>query len=191
MGAVSYLGQNLLYLLWRENVDRMRWREELAAWLGCDLRRAEDLLEGRDSELRPGERKALAKKTGFDPKMLRTQNLVTDENVHILRENLRYLIESLPHGRKKEFAKSVGVDAATVSRWHGGTLRPGKAKLLAICRYFGCPSGTDLARDPLFLATEPVGENQMRTWLRGELEGLDAATLRQMFPALARLLRRR
>ncbi len=188
---MSYLTRNLRYLLWRDKANRARWRDVLAAWLKCDIQRAEDILEGKDTELRPAERRTLAKRTGFDPKTLRTRDLLTVDNVNILAVNLRYLLDSIPHGRKKHFAADVRVDAATVSRWHSGTLRPGKSKRLEICRYFGCPAGTDLGRDPLFLAGEPVGEDQMRTWLREELDRLDADTLRRMFPALARLLRRR
>ena len=156
---------------------------------GCPLQRAEDLLEGEGKDLTSKEKKVLEKATGLAPEAL-SGDLLEKHDGDVLVENIRYLIDGLPHGQKKEFAAKQGVDVTTVSRWIGGAQRPTKTKLGRIVRYFSTPSGTDLAVDPIFLSMEPVNESQMKERLHESIDRLDAETLRTIYPALARLLKK-
>jgi transcriptional regulator with XRE-family HTH domain len=183
------LKRNIRYLLWKEGSDRKGWPSKLAKWLGSSLQRAEDLLEGEGGDLTPKEKKALEKVTGFAPEDL-SGDLLDKQSEDILAENIRHLINGLPHGKKKEFAANLGVDVTTVSRWIAGAQRPTKTKLGRIARYFSTPSGTDLAVDPVFLSMEPVNESQMKDRLHESIDRLDAETLRTIYPALARLLKK-
>lgn len=184
------LNRNIRYFFWKGSAERKEWPSRLSTWLGCPLPRAEELLEGEGDELTAKEKKALAKATGISPDDLSADQLER-QGVNILVENIRHLINGLPHGQKKEFASSMGVDVTTVSRWLGGAQRPTKRKLEEIGKYFGLPPGTDLDSEPIFLWTEPVSEAQMKNWISERIHQADGKTLREIFPALRRLLKPR
>ncbi len=183
------LARNIRYLLWKEGADRKDWQSKLAEWLGCSLQRAEELLEGNGKALTSKEKKALEKATGLAPEGL-SGDLLEKHDGDILVENIRHLIDGLPHGQKKEFAAKLGVDVTTVSRWIGGAQRPTKKKLEEIGKYFGLPPGTDLDSEAIFLWTEPISESQMKNWVTERIQHADEKTLREIFPALRRLLKR-
>ena len=183
------LKRNIRYLLWKEGAERKDWPSKLAEWLGCPLQRAEDLLEGEGEDLTSKEKKALEKATGLAPEDL-SGDLLEKHGEDILVENIRHLIDGLPHGQKKEFAAKLGVDVTTVSRWIGGAQRPTKKKLEEIGKYFGLPPGTDLDSEAIFLWTEPISESQMKSWLMEQIQQIDGKTLREIFPALRRLLKK-
>jgi transcriptional regulator with XRE-family HTH domain len=180
--------RNIRYLLWKEGAERKDWRSILAEWLGCSLQRAGDLLEGEGEALTSKEKKALEKATGLAPEDL-SGNLLEKQSVNILVENIRNLIDGLPHGQKKEFAAKLGVDVTTVSRWIGGAQRPTKKKLEEIGKYFGLPPGTDLDSEAIFLWTEPISESQIKSWITENIQQMNGRTLREIFPALRRLLK--
>ena len=183
------LKRNIRYLLWKEGADRKDWPSKLAEWLRCPLQRAEDLLEREGENLNPKEKKALEKTTGLAPEEL-SGDLLEKHDGDILVENIRHLIDGLPHGQKKEFAAKLGVDVTTVSRWVGGAQRPTKKKLEEIGKYFGLPPGTNLDSEAIFLWTDPVSETQMKSWLMEQIQQIDGKTLREVFPALRRLLKK-
>jgi transcriptional regulator with XRE-family HTH domain len=182
------LQRNIRYLLWKGDVDRKDWPSRLAEWLRCPLQRVEELLEGNGEALTSKEKKALGKATGLAPEEL-SGDLLEKHDGDILVENIRHLIDGLPHGQKKEFAAKLGVDVTTVSRWIGGAQRPTKKKLEEIGKYFGLPPGTDLDSEAIFLWTDPVSETQMKSWLMEQIQHIDGKTLREVFPALRRLLK--
>jgi transcriptional regulator with XRE-family HTH domain len=181
------LARNIRYLLWKEGADRRDWPSKLAEWLGCSLQRAGDLLEGEGEDLTSKEKKALEKTTRLAPEEL-SGDLLEKHDGDILVENIRYLIDGLPHGQKKEFAAKLGVDVTTVSRWIGGAQRPTKKKLGEIGRYFGLPPGADLITEAIFLWTEPISEGQMKRWIMEKIQQVDGKTLREIFPALKKLI---
>ena len=183
------LQKNIRYILWKGGADRKDWQSKLAEWLRCPLQRAEELLEGEGGDLTPKEKKALEKTTGLAPEEL-SGDLLEKHDGDILVENIRHLINSLPHGQKKEIAAKLGVDVTTVSRWIGGAQHPTKKKLEEIGKYFGLPPGTDLDSEPIFLWTEPISESQIKSWIADTIQRADGKTLREIFPALRRLLKK-
>jgi len=188
LGDMEGIGKNIRYLLWKEGVERKDWPSKLAEWLDCPLRRAGDLLEGEGKNLTPKEKKVLEKATGLAPEEL-SGDLLEKHDVDILVENIRHIIDGLPHGQKKEFATKLGVDVTTVSRWIGGAQHPTKKKLEEIGKYFGLPPGTNLDSEAIFLWTEPISESQMKSWIMEKTQKVDGKTLRDIFPALRRLLK--
>ena len=189
LGGMERLKRNIRYVLWKGGAERKEWPSKLVGWLGCSLPKAEERLEGEGEELTLKEKKALAKVMGLSPEDF-SADLLEKQGVNILVENIRHLINELPHGQKKEFAASLGVDVTTVSRWIGGAQRPTKKKLEEIGRYFGLPPGTDLDSEPIFLWTEPISESQMKSWIADTIQQADGKTLREIFPALRRLLKK-
>lgn len=187
--GVNDVTLNIRFLLWREGVGRGEWGAKLASLLGCDIRRSQEILGG-GVDLQPKELALIAKAYKVGVNELRTQNLVSKENVDLLAANIRHLIDGLAHGQKRQFAAELGVDVTTVSRWSSSAQRPTKTKLKRICDYFGLPLATNLEDDPVFLSLDPVTGSEMKSWLHEQIEGLDADTLRNLFPALQRLLKR-
>ena len=178
---------NLRFLLWKQNQDRRTWPDLVAEWVACDILRAEELLRG--DRLRKDEVARLAKSVGISGHDLAGNNLLSKaKNVDILRENLRCLVGGLERGEKRVFALAVGVHATTVSAWLSGKQRAERTNVGAVCRYFRLPAGTDLEKDLLFLSPLPAAEISRKRWLKEKIDGLDAAALQELFPALAKLL---
>lgn len=180
--------RNIRYLLWKEGEERRNWETRLSVWLGCSPDRAADLLEGDGEALTAKEGEILAQKTGLKIGEL-SGDLLAVHGVDVLTENIRHLIDTLPHGQKKKFAAKLGIDVTTVSRWLNGAQRPTKTKLKQICNYFGLPLETNMESETVFLWTGPIGETQMRGWIWEKVEQLDGKTLREIFPALNKLLK--
>jgi transcriptional regulator with XRE-family HTH domain len=180
---------NIRFLLWRMQVSRYEWASLLAEVLGGDSTRATELLSGKGLPLTAAEDALVVKalKAGAGKSLLK-EDLLQSEGTNILSENIRHLIGELPFGEKKEFASAIGVDATTVSRWNNGGYAPTKGKLGDVVDYFGIPSDVDIKTDPIFLSTEPLTETQCREWLKEQIDRIEKKSLREIMPALKRLL---
>ncbi len=187
---MSPFATNIRYILWRSGAARDQWASRLAELLGCEPSRAEAVLAGTVEALLPEEQKKLAHRLKVSVKELSSPGLLTSREVDILGENIRYLVNTLPYGKKKEFAAQLGIDVTTVSRWVGGLQRPTRAKFGRIARFFSLPAGVDLGADPIFLSMEPVSELEMKARLHEAIDNLDGETLRTLYPVLARLVKR-
>jgi transcriptional regulator with XRE-family HTH domain len=86
---------------------------------------------------------------------------------------------------------SLGVEPTTVSRWLNGSYKPQASNLRRMVTYFELPPDTDLRETPLFLSEEPVALTDRRNWLHSRLNALSSADLRDLYPALRRLLEER
>lgn len=188
---MNYLSQNLRYLLLEKGIKRNHWVETLAVSIQCDLRRAQALLEGQADDLSDGETRALVQFSGMDIEKLKSENLIDTRKVDVFSLNLSFLLERLPHGKKKNLAESLGVDQTTISRWGNSTQRPTKNKIRALADYFNLPKTIDLEKEPIFLSTMPIGEAETKQWLKERIDLLDRDTLRELMPALIVLLKRK
>jgi transcriptional regulator with XRE-family HTH domain len=177
--------ENVRYLLWKEGISPTEWASRLAQWARCDVQRAEEILQG--GALRPSEQTAIANATHCSEEELQLARLV--EGVDILQENFKFLVTGFEHGRAKKFAEHIQVKPVTVSRWANKSQKPQKRVFPAVCRYFELPEGTDLEEDALFLLPYPDNDKQRRTWLQQRIEHLSPTALRELFPALQRLLK--
>ena len=191
IGAMKYLSQNLKYLLLEKGIKRSARNETLAASLHCDQRRAQAILEGQADNLSQDEMAALVHFSGMDFEKLASENLIETKQADLFSLNLSFLLERLPHGKKKHLAESLGVDQTTISRWGNGTQRPTKQKITALADYFSLPKTIDLEKEPIFLSTMPIGEAETKQWLKERIDALDRETLRELVPALIMLLKRR
>jgi len=185
---MNYLSQNLKYLLLEKGIERNDWIKTLASSLGRDERRARGILEGQAGTLNQGEMEALAHFARMDFGKLASENLIEIRKVDVFALNLSFLLERLPHGKKKHLAENLGVDQTTISRWGSGTQRPTKQKIRALADYFSLPKTIDLEKEPIFLSTMPIGEAETKQWLKERIDELDRETLRDLVPALIKLL---
>ena len=183
-----YVSENIRFLLWLNGTARATWAGRVREWTGCDPHRAEALLASAVPS--PLEIDALAAALGKTDEELRFARLVEEsKRIDVLQENLRHLIDGLPHGEQKQFAAALDVHPTTVSRWKSGVQRPSDVVLREIGRYFGVPDRTDLRKQPLFLEFTPRSDQARRDWLHEQVQGIPSQVLAELFPALERLLR--
>lgn len=182
--------ENIRYLLWRNHeLGRAEWARTLSGWLRCSPARAEDLLEGRDLFTNV-ERRMLREASDylFTEEQIQYGRLVEVEGVDILHENVRYLVRQLDGERQRAVAFDLGVSEVTFSRWAHGRQRPQRSNLVALIGYFGLPYETDLTIDAVFLWPGPISDYEKRAWVRRQVGRISSNQLRQIFPALERLL---
>jgi transcriptional regulator with XRE-family HTH domain len=165
-------------------VDRQQWVSYLANWAGCEQQRAAVLL--RDGDLNTDEQDRIAESLSLSDDELRFVNFI--EGVDVLLENLRYLLNSLDYGKKRELANQLGVRDTTISNWLSGKHKPRPPVLAKLSAQLAIPSGLDLETDPLFLSLDPIGERAQKIWLYEHIDKLDRHTLQSLFPALKKLL---
>ncbi|MBU0492763.1 MAG: hypothetical protein KKA73_22290 [Chloroflexi bacterium] len=176
--------ENLRYLLWKADIKRRDWIAQLAHWAQCDHYWAKALLRG--AEPRPEEWVRIASAAGIPETDLRDKRLVEAED--ILLVNLRHLLSTLRRGEKGALVTAIGVHNTTLSKWSGGVQRPTSEHLEGLHNYFGLPSDMDIRTQPVFLSCVPISDVERRQWLIERIQQLDKDTLRQLFPALERLL---
>ena len=187
---MKYLSQNLKFLLLEKGIKRSNWIEKLAVSLQCDQRRSQAILEEQTDNLSQNEIEALVRFSGMDFEKLALENLLETKKADVFSLNLSFLLERLPHGKKKHLAQNLGVDQTTISRWGNGTQQPTKKKIKALADYFNLPKTIDLEKEPIFLSTMPIGEAETKEWLKERIDALDRETLRELVPALIMLLKR-
>lgn len=130
----------------------------------------------------------MAKRSGVRLKVLRSNNILVRDNVDVLSENVRFMINGLERRQKRAFALDIGVHPTTISKWLAGKIRPENPSQTAICRYFGFKTGVDLKVDPLFLSYSPVTITQRKRWLHDRVDEMTPATLADLYPALEKML---
>ena len=186
------VSKNLRFLLWQEDGDRNRWPESLRRRLQVEWRadRVEAALAGQALTETEVHQVVEAFKAEIDEEMLRYADLVHDAEVNVLSENIKYLIGSLEHGGKKELSAALKVDQTTISRWLGGTNKPPRPTQARIVRFLGLAPSKDLEQDALFLEYAPISVQSRRQWLRERVDKMTMDEIRDLFPALERLLRK-
>lgn len=184
--------ENIRYLLWSTpKLQRTEWVKQLVAWLRIqDTEHAYALLAGLEQISSEESRLLLyAFEDQYTEDDLQYQRLVTRSSVDILLENIRFLTDEALDKKQKEFAHEIGAGQVTVSRWRSGEQQPNRTNQLAIVGYFGLPREIDLSIDALFLYPGPISDQQRRIWLNQRIAKLEPTTLRQLYPALERLLK--
>lgn len=185
------IATNVRYLLWRQEVPKPQWVSWLTNRSSLGVTFVREVVFGRLTDENIGEQECgqLARVLGLDaePDSLRFGDFAS-EQCDVLRENLTYLLNTLGHGGKKALAAAFHIDPTTISRWLNGSSQPTDSTLKQLGTYFGLPSGTDLRVDPVFLSAEPVSLAERRRWLTARLEALSVDEIRELYPALRRLL---
>lgn len=180
--------ENLRVSLWRGGIAPVNWVEKVADWVSVPEARAQQLLVGEGGRPTYEELERIAAGSGHPAEDLLHGDLL--EGVDILKENIGSLLATLPHGGQLEFAKVIGVNPTTVSRWATGKLYPRGARNLAAIRdYFHLPASVDIRSTPLFLELGPIGSIAKRQWLHERIESLPADELHELYPALQKLVR--
>lgn len=189
---------NLRYLLWKEFKNREQWPIQLSQWIHSTPKRARQILDGAFLSVRELANIAeaiygLADGSGrIDvafAERIQHENLLASEQVNVLHENIRYLLEdSQKRGEKGKLAEKLNIDRKTLKRWYDGETTPQADNLNELRREFRIGDSIDLTTNPIFLNLTPVGDAKRRIWLKKLVDSLDADALKNLFPALEKLL---
>ena len=183
---------NVRYLMWRKRVPSDHWLAWLTDRTSLEQSVAQSLSRGvlTDAQVTVEQLRELARAFEFEDEgeTLRFADLTHEAAVDVLHENLKFLFDSLGHGGKKLFAAALGIDPTTVSRWLKGSCQPQAPSLHQIVSYFGLPHATDLREQPIFLSEQPMSQVERRRWLHQRIDSLSTDDLRELYPALRRLL---
>lgn len=153
-----------------------------------DLRRAHELLTTGD----PTEQEVnqIAQTLGLETQELFYADLLAQSDIDIWRENVVLLVKSLQRGEQSKLVAYLGLrSAGTVTKWKSKKANPEKKHKQGLQNFFGLPLSVDLEQAPLFLSLSPVDKVSQRAWLHEHIDQLGDLTLRNLFPALERLLR--
>ncbi len=181
---------NIRYLCWQANPDRSTWPVLLARWLELDeheLGAAIAMLNGL-CEPTPAQIDKLAMQLALDPQELIFGSLASrgDEN-EVLKQNVIRLLDGRGDLSQGQLADQIGVAAATVTRWRKG-VAPDKHAKKELVKYFGLRSIDELETRPIFLSYLPVTHAERVAWIQEHIHRLGQQRLRELFPALMRLL---
>lgn len=184
MSKLSIPALNIRYFLSkREDVKREDWIDELDSLMGCGKERAKELI--LRGQFTPKELKKFAEVAGQNEDIV-MHSPMFEENVNVLLENVQHLAKS--YGQKK-MADKIGVADITVSRWCNQKQKINPSNIEAIHHRLQLPSNIDIRTDPIFLFLTPFEDAERKKWLNERINELDAGTLRDLFPALEKLLK--
>ena len=184
-GVTNNFSENLRYMLWkREPGHREKWRDLVASWACVDPFRALKLLHG--AEPTEDEIRRLADTLNLEQETLLYSRVLKPSE--ILFRNIDYLFDGLDHGMKGEYAKALGVDLSTISRWRRGKARPTSSHIDKLGAKFLLDPELGLEEQPLFLSPTPTSVAARREWIKTKIDQLSPAELHELFPAFRRLL---
>lgn len=196
--ASQTLRRNLQLECWRTTRELAAWPDVIADWLsGSDKRGADEWTAARRiaeaflseaAALSTDQVEAVSRSLHRDVQELIFDDWVSAEPGLVLRENVRRLLDNSGAPTKAELADRLEVSAATLSRWTGGQQEPDLRARRAIVSLFGLRSVEELEQVPLFLSYVPVTHAERVAWVQERVGEMRWDELRELFPALLRLL---
>jgi hypothetical protein len=180
---------NVRYLASRIDPRPEFWPATVQKRTGIRRHRAQQILRG--APIKREETAVIAAAFEIDVNELQSNPIYGHGVESVLRLNLRYLIDSLPHGEKKNLAKSIGVAEETVSKWISQGSRSLHPKNLSgLLKHFGLDPELDLAKEPIFLSMAPVGGHLQKAWLLERVKEMPPEEFVKVFPAVQRIFRK-
>lgn len=185
---MNFSSKNLCYLLWKAGVQKEKWAITVASWVKCNEKRAWELLADA-SGISDRELRLICQVHGLaEEDFSYSYYLELDHSVNILHENIKWMLNSLARGGKKEIATKLNKDQVTLSRWLRGDQVPTAPTLEKLRNVFGIPPSIDLASNPLFLSPQPLLESEQKNWIHSRIDEISYKELQGLFPALQKLL---
>jgi transcriptional regulator with XRE-family HTH domain len=189
LNTLSQVTKNLRYRLYGETHDYSKWEEILSKRAGISLYRAQFLIGGEpptDEEIQK-----LADWCGVSSDDLCSAPIHPADAEGILRENMKFLMESLPHGGKTALAKALKMTGPQISRWASGEHLPHQSNIENLKDYFGISPRVDLRADPIFLTNAPIHGEAKREYLLKQIQEAPPWLLDDHFASFEKLLRKK
>lgn len=181
---------NLRWILKSSGKRPDRWPEELVRLTRNTIRHSRAIALLLGAEPSPDEVQLLGDVAGFDGEELVTAPLYTRDH-SLLAQNLRHLVEAIPHGQGKEAARKIGITEGQLSRWKkwGDQKKPHRTNLRNLLKFHGMDPDVDLEEEPVFLSMEPLSGYAQKEWVSSRVQEMPASEVAKIYPALKKLLR--
>jgi|GEM_PF-1083438 len=181
---------NLRWILKLRGARPDDWAKELVGLTRkrIGFSRAVTLLSG--AEPLPEEVNVLIDMTDFDREELITAPIYTREQ-SLLGQNIRHLVEAIPHGQGKEAAGKIGITEGQLSRWKKWKeeRKPHRTNLRKLLKFHGMDPDIDLEEVPVFLSMEPLSGYAQKEWVSTKVNEMPASEVAKIYPALKKLFR--
>ena len=184
---IPTLSWNLRWLARREEPDPTRGSQQISQRTKNTIKakRVQALLDGNPHS--EAELKVLMDQYGIERERLLSGQLY-EEEMELLKSNVRFLIESLPNRENQKWADVLGVKPPQLSRWKKGEVGPQPNNQKKLLRLHGLDPDTDLNAVPLFLLQEPISDFKKKEWVQKRLERTKPTEVAKIYTALKRLL---
>lgn len=193
MDEFRHLPQLALNLRWigrRAGKAPDQWAREIVRMTRKTIssHRAVGLLHGADPTV--AELAVLVDVTGFEKEELLSVPLYTRERP-LFAQNLRHLVDSIPHGQGRVAASRVGITEGQLSRWKkwADERKPHQTNVRKLLKFHGMDPDIDLDDVPLFLSMEPISGYSQKAWLSARVQEMSPSEVAALYPALRKLLR--
>lgn len=185
MKIKNQVALNIRFLLWQKGVEKTSWSEVLSEWIDCKIPRAVILLDQGDMLIE--EIECLSERVKVSKRNILHSKLYL--KVNIFSENIKYLFNSIGHGGQQKIAQELQLDPTTISRWKNGTLKkPGTRNHNLLKKHFHLSEEIDLCDHPIFLSNKPITIYEKKTLLIDGINSMDSSSLKDLFPALIKLI---
>ena len=188
LNSLSQVAKNLRYRLYKENSDYSKWEEILFKKVGIGSYRTKFLIEGDHPS--DEEAQKIADWCGVSVDDVMSAPIHPADAEGILRENMKFLMESLPHGGKAALSKALKITASQISRWSSGTHLPHQSSIDVLVAYLGLNPRVDLKVHPIFLTNAPIHGEAKREHLQKLLNEAPSSFLDDHFASFEKLLRK-
>ena len=199
---VEYLAENIRFLIWatkqrRHNPSQTysEYLDELASKCQIDAERFRGILTGdvtaSGAEIASIKRAFSTYDEEHAPYLdceYLYREAIEEKKDLLIRENIQYLLNSIPWGDNQDFVEALEIQASTLTRWKNGKMKPSKFYQAKICKYFGVPDAESLKTAFLFLGLAPTTATEKKLHLKRLLDSIDREKLEAMYPALVKLL---
>ena len=178
---------NLRWLAMKKEPDFSLWSKQISKQTKNTIKpkRALQLLDGEiPSE---AELLVLVEQFGLDKETLLSGKLFESEK-ELLKQNVQFLIDSLPKGENQKWGEVLGVHPQQLSRWSAGEINPQPKNLKKLLRLHGLDPETDLKTVALFLQQEDISSFKKKEWVLKRLERMNPTEVAKIFIALKRML---
>ncbi len=194
-----YLVSNLKHLIWvdKKSLPKTTYKEYIdfaAIKCGISVERFHDILRGDVSPTGREEQqiKEHYEDLGYDLTALRDADLFSENSDYmeyeLLRENLMYLLRTIPRGGNADLVKAVDIDPSTLSRWKKGITLPDKYHQRLICEYFHVTDKA-LRSEFFFLDIEPVTTQSKKNLCKEWIDLMLPEDFEALFPAIKKLIK--
>lgn len=183
---------NIRFLLHDLKIPPDAWAKELSrrTRTGISPERADEIIQGRGRAIEFRELEIIADAFTRDTEELIQGQIYSDGPESLRRENIAFLLNTLPYGGRKALALALGIQQATITRWVSENKVPEGKNVEGLLKFLGLDSKIDLTSEPLFLSVQPLGGFQQRHWLIERLKAMPEKEITRLFPALERIMRK-
>lgn len=189
LNSLSQAVRNLRYQLYKQTRDYSKWEEILSKKVGIGTYRTAFLIEGDHPT--DEEAQKIADWCGVSVDDLMSAPIHPADAEGILRENIVFLMASLPRGGKASLAKALKITSSQISRWAAGTHLPHQSNIEELMGYLGLNPRIDLKVHPIFLINGPIHGEAKREYLMKQLQEAPPWLLDDHFASFEKLLRKK